>query len=707
MKNFKNRFLALGLSALVAVSSLAVSPSSVYASEDATDVKITGFNSEFEIYGGDGSYIATSKDYNVKVSKSNKNLVKASWADPAYRTVDELVNFYPPTRNQDPYGTCWAFSSVSLAEFNMINKGWADKNVYYSPLHLAYYTYHTPIDPLGGTAGDTNSCRTANGSSFLDLGGNQYQAMRMLSGWMGVANEANYPYALATSSIYSGLPLTGAYNSNAAIMLNSKMYDITTQPLAVKQAIVDYGAVGIAYYADEYYYKNSTYNDQLVSAYYCGTPMTANHAVTVVGWSDYFPAEAFITSPGRPGAWLVRNSWTTETGNSESSYFWLSYYDQGLSPLAYAFDFYPAGTYQHIYQYDGGCIAYPMDFSGYDSYNRPVSVRPNKVANIFTARKGTPYGETLSAVMLSFTECVDTSYTVSIYKNLKDKKNPTSGTLASKQSGRTDAAGIYTVSLANPVELAPGETYAVVVSQQGGMFDVEASFYSRGEGIMTNVVPSGKSYMYYNKQWINTNSSFFSSVGIGDICIKAITNDSTSAPATSISSVENTDKGVKITWKKVNGISSYTLQKSTNKKSWKNVKTVKGTSYVDKSVKKKNGKKFYYRVVLNSNGIDKISAVQGVLRLNAPANLKVTNSESKAITVKYGKNAKAKGYQIQFSTKKNFKSSTKTVKLSGKGKVSKTIKGLKKGKTYYVRVRAYKGKDFGAWSKTVKIKISK
>lgn len=77
------------------------------------------------------------------------------------------------------------------------------------------------------------------------------------------------------------------------------------------------------------------------------------------------------------------------------------------------------------------------------------------------------------------------------------------------------------------------------------------------------------------------------------------------------------------------------------------------------------------------------------------------------IVVKWKKSAAAKGYQLQYSTSKKFKSKkTKTT-----NKTSLTIKKLKKKKTYYIRVRAYKTvngkKSYGKWSSVKKIKIKK
>lgn len=80
---------------------------------------------------------------------------------------------------------------------------------------------------------------------------------------------------------------------------------------------------------------------------------------------------------------------------------------------------------------------------------------------------------------------------------------------------------------------------------------------------------------------------------------------------------------------------------------------------------------------------------------------KVKKSAKKAtITLKFKKVSGVKKYQVQYSTKKNFKGAkTKTIK-----KNTYTIKKLKKGKKYYVRVRATKKNYLGAtvyskWSK--------
>ena len=53
-------------------------------------------------------------------------------------------------------------------------------------------------------------------------------------------------------------------------------------------------------------------------------------------------------------------------------------------------------------------------------------------------------------------------------------------------------------------------------------------------------------------------------------------------------------------------------------------------------------------------------------------------------------NQLTKGYQIQYSTTKNFSTGTKTTYVNGTTKSAVTLKGLKSKKSYYVRIRTYK-----------------
>ncbi len=74
----------------------------------------------------------------------------------------------------------------------------------------------------------------------------------------------------------------------------------------------------------------------------------------------------------------------------------------------------------------------------------------------------------------------------------------------------------------------------------------------------------------------------------------------------------------------------------------------------------------------------------------APAAVTATTAEAKnkAVVVKWTANKKnTKGYKVQYSTSKKF--TAKTTKTVTAKKTSQTIKGLKKNKTYFVKVSAY------------------
>ncbi len=97
--------------------------------------------------------------------------------------------------------------------------------------------------------------------------------------------------------------------------------------------------------------------------------------------------------------------------------------------------------------------------------------------------------------------------------------------------------------------------------------------------------------------------------------------------------------------------------------------------------------------------------------VQAPGKAKISsfkNTGKKKAVVKVKKITKnCAGYEYQISTKKNFKSFTTNIST----KNTYTFKKLKKGKTYYVRVRAFNGSGdatkYGKWSATKSVKIKK
>ena len=92
-----------------------------------------------------------------------------------------------------------------------------------------------------------------------------------------------------------------------------------------------------------------------------------------------------------------------------------------------------------------------------------------------------------------------------------------------------------------------------------------------------------------------------------------------------------------------------------------------------------------------------------------PAPVKITRavSQKQKLVVKWKRNAKVTGYQIQYAMDKKFKSSPRTAKIKKNKTISFKSPKLKKGRTYYVRVRTYKNGCYSAWSKRKAVKIQK
>ena len=182
--------------------------------------------------------------------------------------------------------------------------------------------------------------------------------------------------------------------------------------------------------------------------------------------------------------------------------------------------------------------------------------------------------------------------------------------------------------------------------------------------------------------------------------------------ATKVTSVANASSYVTVSWNKVSKASGYYVYRSTDGKKFTKVATVKSYKTVKYNDKKatKNGQKYVYKVVAYYNGNQTVSSaysnVKTGYRLSTMKVSSLTNKKGKKLYVKWAKNSKSTGYQIEYVTGKT----TKKVSASVKSK-SKTISKLKKGKTYYVRIRAYKKVSgttyYGAWSGKKKVTIKK
>lgn len=173
----------------------------------------------------------------------------------------------------------------------------------------------------------------------------------------------------------------------------------------------------------------------------------------------------------------------------------------------------------------------------------------------------------------------------------------------------------------------------------------------------------------------------------------------------SVKSVTNTKKGLTVTWKKVTGADKYILYRKAGSGAYKKYKTVSGAkiSYVDTGAK--NGTTYSYKVCAYTAGLQgKNANTKAACRVTA-VTVKAAKAGKRKLSVSWRKNSKASGYQIRYSLKSSF-SGAKTVMVRSGKTTTKKLTGLKRGKRYYITVRAYKTvkgkKYYSSWSKKIR-----
>lgn len=354
-------------------------------------------------------------------------------------------------KNQNPYGTCWAFACIAASEASLVSQGLATLDgaagVNLSELHLSYFLSHSVTDPLGGTAGDKFSLTDTDTNAFLDSGGNQNLATYRVANWYGLVDEIVAPYDSVVLDEEVALADEIAYEKDAFHLENA--YWISMQDKdTVKQLIKEYGACAASYCSKDDYYSTGTesswYQMQEV-AVYCPEDVASNHGITIIGWDDNYSADNFGTNkPISDGAWYCKNSWGKDW--SKDGYFWISYEDVPLNNReAFFYDYGKADNYDKNYQYDGGAVN-----AIYGCYYE---------ANIYTAKEN----EHLRAVGF-YTYDSNYDCTIKVYKNCIEG-NPASGTLLMTMSADQLYAGFHTVELDKSYLLNKGESFSIVVYQ--------------------------------------------------------------------------------------------------------------------------------------------------------------------------------------------------------------------------------------------------
>lgn len=447
-------------------------------------------------------------------------------------------------KDQNPYGTCWAFGAISSAESGMLMAGTADQSLNLSERQLAWYAYNGANDAADSSlfaAGDTFCL---SGGSAYDAGGSRWVSVPTLARRYGAADETKAPYS--NSSMGAPNPdvqtVSDVHLEEVLYLPEPAQYDnsgylgIDTEAMAaIKSCLMNSGAVSVGYHAyDPQSGDTSGDNGFLASEnsyYYTGSGY-ANHEVTIVGWDDSFSKTRFATTPPGNGAWIIKNSWGSGWG--ADGYFYMSYYDHSISePTFYKLEEqqYQAEntehTYQNVYQYDGIGYGDTLLFS----YDEGIE---KKYANCFTMRER----EKIEAVG-TYTPVAESVVHVEVYLN-PTTADPASGTKKYETTQRFAYAGYHTIAFSGQaIEAAEGDVVAVSVSvkfdyEQDSCYLAVCEFHDVYGNYTEIDYSDGQSYTNENGSW-EALCGQVSTIGSGEYVagnalIKLLTNNFTPVP---------------------------------------------------------------------------------------------------------------------------------------------------------------------------------
>ncbi len=449
---------------------------------------------------------------------------------------------------QNPFGTCWGFAAIAAAESSILSSSLAAEGGYgpyadpengieelnLSEKHLAYFTMKTVDDPEDPQYGEGYLFLGEEGSSDIyNLGGTSVFATSVFAAGTGPVHESldeqleyrgregltvvkekeqkefhiyspdddwniddDYrflqSYVLKSSCI---IPIPAGYSLE-------ERRDFINE---IKDVLISGHAVQIGFRADTSMPGQEDEPAAFISEnwahYTYDEDIPANHAVTIIGWDDNYPRENFAHKiegggdapiPEHDGAWLVRNSWGSETvefpnrfawglytgqdhgvyneetGKYEynatedavhTGYFWLSYEDKSIDAAeSLEFDDITAEEGYFIAEHDYMPVMY---FRGLASPpEEPVST-----ANVFCI------GDDVEAARLEMVTCEaikgNTDVHVDVYLLDEDWENPTDGTLVSQADAWFKHGGYNKIRLDTPVVLLRDQYFSVVVTQTG------------------------------------------------------------------------------------------------------------------------------------------------------------------------------------------------------------------------------------------------
>lgn len=162
--------------------------------------------------------------------------------------------------------------------------------------------------------------------------------------------------------------------------------------------------------------------------------------------------------------------------------------------------------------------------------------------------------------------------------------------------------------------------------------------------------------------------------------------------------------GIELKWNRVTGCSGYYVyRREASQKEWTTAAALTQPGEITwRDTAAQNGKTYIYSVrAYKSKSLSAYSGEKSYVRVTAPSIKSFKRKSSTKYKLTWKKNTSASGYQIQYAQNGMF-AGAKKVTVKSAQKSSYTLSKLKKNKTYFARIRAYKksgGKTFySGWS---------
>ena len=385
---------------------------------------------------------------------------------PSYYITSRLT----PVRDQGTSNLCWAFSAAAILEASLLQKytGENKNTLDLSEEQLAYFYFNRQNDPLRNT-GDMKMIYldSAEPTAYRYVSGSPIYLLQELSTGQGIAKENDVPFHLTRYVDSIG---NVHYKESASIPSKNKAYlsyagvesyetfDYSVDK--VKKEIMENGAVSVSMY-----YANASRN-LTTNGYYDPSHRRSNHVVTLVGWNDSFAVSKFNSSSGRPGksgAWIVKNSWGDDWG--DGGYFYISYENATmLGCVSVSAVKTSQRKYPNLYFYDG--LAMVGNSCCLDPVSAVSGENMTAGANVYEVKAGAGRGEAIGEISL----CAWTGngrYKVTVFTDLLDTDDPTSGRKAVSQTVQMNGAGLNTFRLQKEIVVSAGSWYSIVVENVG------------------------------------------------------------------------------------------------------------------------------------------------------------------------------------------------------------------------------------------------